>query len=540
MLAYRILPIALLSVSLMAIPFLRAPRELQVFSSLQRPLGAEGGENSAELFAARGEYESFQIAVLPREDGLKLLQVEASDLQDGRGSTISSENVAVYREHFVQVAGPLQRGNGSNVSAGPGLYADPLIPFLAPGTATLRAAPVDLDRTKPQVIWVDVFVPRDAPSGVYAGTIKVTTNQSAITAPMTVTVWDFELPLRPSLKSSFAFWTPQPPESIEELLRHKLMPLRVSADTVRAHDSRPIQSIEQDWVDRFGLSSVDAALWSGADEKNCVMRRPPSVKEVREAMSKHADALVHYNYTADEIINCKGLEDSLKEWARNLHAAGLKSLVVMPPVPQLLDEGAGSGRSAVDIWVVLPKLFEVTAPQIKEAIEKGDEVWSYNALAQDSYSPKWLINYAPINPRIQAGFLSQSLQLTGLLYWRIDRWSEDPWNDVNNVGDFSSANFPGEGLLVYPGADIGLRGVAPSIRLKQLRDGVEDFEYVEILKRLGKKDLAFDAARGIAPNWRNWSHEPAALEATRRRLGQQIHELSHKTTSNKVWKKGGV
>jgi hypothetical protein len=202
--------------------------------------------------------------------------------------------------------------------------------------------------------------------------------------------------------------------------------------------------------------------------------------------------------------------------------------------------GAGSGRSAVDIWVVLPKLFEVTAPQIKEAIEKGDEVWSYNALAQDSYSPKWLINYAPINPRIQAGFLSQSLQLTGLMYWRIDRWSEDPWNDVNNVGDFSSANFPGEGLLVYPGADIGLRGVAPSIRLKQLRDGVEDFEYVEILKRLGKKDLAFDAARGIAPNWRNWSHEPAALEATRRRLGQQIHELSHKTTSNKVWKKGGV
>ena len=114
-------------------------------------------------------------------------------------------------------------------------------------------------------------------------------------------------------------------------------------------------------------------------------------------------------------------------------------------------------------------------------------MWSYNALVQDSYSPKWLIDYDPIGYRLQAGFLSQSYGLTGLLYWRIDRWDGDPWMRVNNEGAFNSSNYPGDGMLVYPGEPAGLPGsVVPSLRLKQLRDGEQDYEYVELLKHMGR------------------------------------------------------
>jgi hypothetical protein len=539
MMIYRILPLSALSL-LLAIPWCQSPVQLRVFSSMDRPVGVEGGSKKAVLFSARGEYESFQIALLPRDAEYKLLRVESSDLVDGNGSSIARQNVTFYREHVVQVAGPLTEHKGPNRSRGPGRYADALIPFSAPGTAKLRAAPVDLNPSEVQVIWVDVFIPTTTTGGDYEGTVSVITDQGPFSVSLLVTVWDFELPLRPSLKTSFAYWKPQPDEAIEELLRHKLMPLRLSSEALRPEDSRPIADQEQDWIKRFGLSSVDAGFWSGADQGNCAMRVVPSVEEMHAGVSLHAEELFIYNFTADEIVNCKGLETPLKGWARNLHSVGVKNLVVMPPVPALLKNETDEGRSAVDIWVVLPSLFDQAIPQIREALQQGNEVWSYSALSQDSYSPKWLIDYDPINLRMHAGFLSQSLNLSGLLYWRIDRWSTDPWNNVNNAGEFGAANFPGEGLLVYPGSDIGIAGVAPSIRLKQLRDGVEDFEYVEILKRLGKKEAAITAARHLAPNWSDWSHDPKRLEITRRKLGEQIQRHSKAMSSAGFNTKGGL
>src|SRR5690606_26710671 len=126
------------------------------------------------------------------------------------------------------------------------------------------------------------------------------------------------------------------------------------------------------------------------------------------------------------------------------------------------DDGSGSGRSAVDTWVVLPKQYDANPGLVNQALQKGDEVWSYNALMQDQYSPKWQVDYAPINFRIQPGFINQSLGLSGLLYWKIDEWPADPWNNVQNM-NIGGYGYRGEGMLVYPGAQVGIAGVAPSM-----------------------------------------------------------------------------
>ena len=42
-------------------------------------------------------------------------------------------------------------------------------------------------------------------------------------------------------------------------------------------------------------------------------------------------------------------------------------------------------------------------------------------------------------------------------------------------------------IIVYPGAAVGLSGqVMPSMRLKYLRDGVDDYDYVQLLKAQGQ------------------------------------------------------
>ena len=182
--------------------------------------------------------------------------------------------------------------------------------------------------------------------------------------------------------------------------------------------------------------------------------------------------------------------------------------------------------TAVDIWTVMPIGYDHSPALDAQALQDGDELWSYNALVQDDYSPKWLIDFAPINFRIQPGFISQSLNLTGMLYWRVDKWSSDPWNQVNNAGSYSSNNYPGEGMLVYPGYQVGINGVAPSMRLKWLRDGVEDYEYVQMLKLAGHASDALGLAASVGPDWRNWTRDVNKLLSVRAQIGQEIDSLN--------------
>jgi len=127
---------------------------------------------------------------------------------------------------------------------------------------------------------------------------------------------------------------------------------------------------------------------------------------------------------------------------------------------------------------------------------------------------------------LQPGFISQSLGLTGLLYWRVDDFTADPWNNPNNAGTFSSNNYPGEGMLFYPGQPVGLNQVVPSMRLKWLRAGVEDYDYVQILKNMGNSGLAMQIARSVGPDWTNWTRDAGAVMSARIQIGEAINRLT--------------
>ncbi len=483
------------------------------------PSDSAASGSAVQLSAGKGEYESFQIVVQGPTGGLGNVNVNVSNLTGPGGAVIPSSAFTLFREQYVYVNKGSVNWQGTNQPLGAGWYPDGLIPFTDPTTgapikgAQIQAVPFNLNTAQNQPIWVDLLVPRTATAGIYTGTYTVSANQGNYTGSISVTVWNFTLPLKSSLQSAFLYWTNTSNIGAnEELLRNKVSPLRSDPSA-------------QSTLMTYGLQSVGLPYYSGSSNGNCTMTAPPPVSDLKATSALQQPGLSQMVYSTDEVNSCTNLFPLIKQWGYNLHQAGIRNLAVLHPDPLLFDDGSGTGRSAVDIWVMHPTGYVLTQSLIPGVLSKGDSIWSYNALIQDSYSPKWMIDFAPMNFRIQPGFISQSLGFTGILYWRVDSWSSDPWNQVNNAGTYSSNNYPGEGMLVYPGAQVGISGVAPSMRLKWIRDGVEDYEYVQLLKAAGKSTFAMGLANTVGPDWTNWTRDTTLLASTRQQLGQALDQL---------------
>lgn len=479
-----------------------------------------GHSSQIDIYSAKNQTYSFQIGIQAPAGGLTNVNVTASHLV-GEGSAIIPHNyLSLFREQYVYVpkAPPYHwsgSSDGTNPPGGPGWYPDGLIPFDDPETGqparagTLRASPFDVATATNQVIWVDIYVPIDAPAGTYSGSFTVSSDQGQASAQVKLHVWSFHLPVVPSFKSAYhCARSNQNPYMQHELLRN-----RVSPDW----DS-PAE--EATLIQRWGLTATNLWFSTGINVHNCAtatMPTPPTVASLKAAASQHQPDHLLFNFTADEISRCPNQYPSLKAWAAKMHAAGIKNLVTVAPVPELEDDGSGTGRSAVDIWVELPRQMEDSSSEITKVLAKGDAVWSYNVLVQDGYTPKNEINFSPLDYRLSMGFISQSLGWTGFQQWAVDNWTSDAWHDVTGA-----MQVPSDGILLYPGQQVGIIGYAPSMRLKWTRDGVNDFEYVEMLKKLGHGAWALQQTKSIAPNWRTWTRDYTRLEAVRQALGDEI------------------
>jgi hypothetical protein len=471
------------------------------------------------IYAAKGEYEPFQLVIRAPDTGLGNVNVVVDDFQADAGNRLP---VILYREHYVyadDVARDyLDESNyrATNIAQSAGWYPDALIPFVDPNTGEplqgeLQAQPFNVGARRNEMIWADVFVPKDAPAGSYSSQYTITTQEGEVTGTVNLVVWDFVLPLKPSLGSSFLIWEDKKKDTFVELLKHKLMPDNVPPE------------MQSELIQNWGLSAVRLPFFSGADYANCTMKPAPSGEEFRTQLQRQQQDLMIYVYASDEISDCPNLDNDIKTWARNTRAGGAKNLIVMTPRPSLYDDG--TGQSAADIWVIQADqlMNSSTTQYVQQVQSQGDEIWSYTALAWNPQAPKWAINFNSVNHRILPGFINQRYGMTGTLYWRVDDWSNDAWNNIKR-SDALPYYPSGEGMLLYPGDKVGLKGAVASIRLKWIREGVEDYEYIQILKSLGNEAVANDIVRSVVQDWYRWNKDPRILEEARMKLAQAILE----------------
>jgi hypothetical protein len=469
-----------------------------------RPDDAPRALQPARLSAARGETESFQVAV---RGPARSVIAEMSALAAPDGATIAAASVTLYREQAVLVEHSTPYPGGPNPPDPPGAIPDALIPFSAPG-GRLRAQPFDVATGRNAVLFADVSVPRNARPGRYRGTLTLRAHgHRPLAVPVSLRVWSFALPLRPTLGSSFGIWDVPNRQASALLLRNRLQPGAVPARDVGA--LRPL-----------GLTAAGLPFWSGADATTCSFAAPPSDSAVQRAVRGLGAGLELYDYTADEIDDCPDAVDSLRAWGRALHANGVRQLATATPSEALMDDG--TGRPAVDIWVLGPQMMRAAAPYLPAVRSAGGQIWTYTALVPDPAAPIWTLDEPLINERILPGFLGRALGTTGVLYWRIDAFgNDDPWT-IAPSSESGGEEYPGDGQLVYPGDAVGVHGVVPSLRLKALRDGEEDYELLGLAERGGLADQADAIAAGVARNWDEWARDPRVLERARVRIGNLL------------------
>jgi hypothetical protein len=477
-----------------------------------------GTDSSIRLSGARGETVDSQVVVkAPANGSLTTVNVSASALKGPGGATIAASNITMYREYYLTTRGT-NSAQGTNPPQGAGTYAEPLIPFndaengtaLCESSATLKACNATISAGLNQAYWVDFFIPRGAgnsPAGTYTGTITVKSDQGNKIIPVTLTVWNFELPLVPSEKSLFLYWTNELDSNAHRaLLRNKVMPWYEPASAARSNRSK--WGLNRSGLDNYSFIGMKC---------NGSYTSLPTASQIRKWAAGSPSGLSLDFYPADEISGCTAAYEPLTTLAKNAHRAGVKILVTIPPVPALY--------GVVDHWTMLTFNWPANLSGIP-----GD-FWSYTSCNVGSgNTPEWMVDYPPINERIQTGFLNQTQRASGILYWRTDNWtagnSIDSWNHVETHGCGEGSNRPGDGIFVYPPGPIASSEPAPGIRLKAIRDGIQDYEYVQILNNLGQRAFANSVIKPIATSWNNWTHDPNELIAARMQLGQKINELS--------------
>jgi hypothetical protein len=432
-----------------------------------------------------------------------------------RGHAIQEDRITFYREHYIEVRKLSPKSKGA-----PGWYPDALIPFLDPSTgkppvrARFAAAPFDVAPDSNQPLWVDVLTPRDAAPGEYTGTITISAEGiRPYRVPMQLTVWDFTLPETPSMRTHFGdadvtSLVSRPPQITDsggpdEAKRRALQ--TAYAELMAAHricspipsflmpkvdadgsiDPQPTHAALQRWIDRLHITGfpirflgMDARGWQGDPLVTDRDRNTRYLRSMYAYLRAHHWDKMAYIYVADEPSSREAFIDvrARSKFVREV-VPGLK--VLCTKVPQVRNPQWGSLVGSVDIWVPLWPMFEEAA--LKMRLSAGQEMWSYTALCQGRQdTPFWELDFPLLNYRIPM-WISWRFGVTGLLYWSTTNWAftRDVWTNPMTYED----QYNMEGSLLYPGEDAGVQGFITSMRLKQIREGLEDYEYLTILAR---------------------------------------------------------
>jgi hypothetical protein len=522
----------------------------------------DGKTKTVSVAGARNEHIPFQVVVTAPpppsryERAATGFFVEVSDLV-ADGARLPRDRVKLYFEHAILCYGK------SSPAAETGFWPDALAPLTDPFgmAAEFRSA------VRNRGVWIDVVTPAGIPAGDYAGTVRVTRDGKPVDElKLKVKVYDFALPEETHLitymgvsgRQLAQFHAVQPGSAeakallrnyhaflygnrMEPWFNESLQPeIRASGGEVTLRFDEPAYHLYlNQWrTKRVILETAPRELVSGGRGPNDQVRS--YLRQVAEFYRQRGwlNRLV-FNSPIDEPGTAQAFEET-RRWATLVHEAA-------PGVPFLVTKSPAGGNPEWGPLAGYANSFsvhgnELNRPAVKEAIRreqaKGGEITWYISCDQVYPQPNFFIDGPPMDP-VMVPWITWRYGMQGILYWDLKYWSQtpDPWLDpVTYLSGFLCSRggiLNGEGSLLYPGSRTrrytgqkDVDGPVSSIRLELLREGIEDYEYLWLLKSLGDARFADEAAAGMVVDVRAFSRNAEELAGVRERMARRIEQLA--------------
>jgi hypothetical protein len=512
------------------------------------PVQTNAGVN---VSGARNEFVSFQVVVNGGQAGANNVTASLSGLSGP--SAIGGNDVTLYRETLLNVA------TATSAGASTGQYPDGLVPDVDEIAHEKRNAfPFSVPANQSRAIWVDVHVPAGAAPGSYSGSVAVSADGFSDSVPVTLTVLNATLPSTSSLASAFLIF---------------------DGNVCRAHTgasdcgsaARRDQLVNEyarlALDHRFTLSNVfrvpSGSDWSGFDSSYGPLLDGTAATRLSGAKAtslQYTGARTSAGYSAfDAHVKARGWLSRAFDYTADeppygstWAAVASRAAVVRSAAPDLrtlvtttIQESSANGvASDIDTMVpVVNQLDGTGAPysgDMRASYDgwlsgKGKQLWMYqscmshgcaygtNAGGVTSGSwPSYMIDAAASHNRAMQwdAFLEK---VSGELYYETADMLPSAWSDQ------WAFNGNGDGTLFYPGTPAQIGGKTdvpvPSIRMKLLRMGMQDYEWLKLVADSGDPAFAEQVARSLIPKSSQVSADGAAFDAARQQLEQRYLQL---------------
>jgi Domain of unknown function (DUF4091) len=529
-----------------------------------------GTQHVVKISAARNEFESFQIHVQAAASTIQFGITVTDFVNSKTGDRIpASTNVFVSREAYLNVT------HLSDLNGRLGVTPDPLVPAVDPYFHEARNAfPEAIPPSETRSAWVDVLVPANAPSGYYVASAIVTDGATVLAKlPVRLKVWNFAIPSTASLHTAFGVsWNGMCVQAYGSYYNCSQYPGSGGsndggveqthiAETTFALDHRvslsdvvyygPPTGTWQHFDGLYGplLNGSASSLLSGAALTNMrfTVSNRLKAKTIQDWVGHFTangwlDRL--FDYTCDEPpAGCSwskaysdsktihsGSPDMKTEITTDIDSATKHNLldvlnILSPVVDHMEPRGLPNQRSNYDGWLAGSNkhLWWYQSCDEHESCSNGTPGGS------ESTWPSYMVDATPVRNRVFQ-WLAFLDRIETELYYQADYcWeakcdgSTDPWLTIYAFGG------NGDGTLIYPGTPAKIGGTTPvpvsSIRFNLIRDGMEDYEYLNALANAGQRTFAEQAAHSFITNALTFNNNPAALSKAREQLGNQLHQL---------------
>jgi hypothetical protein len=163
------------------------------------------------------------------------------------------------------------------------------------------------------------------------------------------------------------------------------------------------------------------------------------------------------------------------------------------------------------------------AERINALKAQGHELWLYVCWEPAQPYVNWLALGDGTEPIVSI-WQCKMTDATGMLYWDAAYWSDD--NPMNTLKPLIGATAHGDGILLYSGALVGIYEPISSIRLENIRNGIQDYQLLTMLEELVGEEAADEMVAMVTTDVITYTNDDDYLKAVRVMLLEKVAEAS--------------